>query len=63
MYYFLTVKMLELTECDSSPCQNGGTCTERMIHGYTCFCAAGYEGDNCESGKSFTSRGQIIHQR
>ena len=31
----------------SSPCQNGGTC-EDQVAGYTCLCADGYEGDNCD---------------
>ncbi|XP_035685325.1 uncharacterized protein LOC118421892 [Branchiostoma floridae] len=35
-------------ECASDPCNNGGTCTDG-VNGYTCDCAAGYEGDNCET--------------
>ena len=40
----------EINECDSSPCRNGATCNNQ-INSYTCACAAGYSGTNCESGK------------
>ncbi|XP_035685536.1 cartilage intermediate layer protein 2-like [Branchiostoma floridae] len=38
----------DIDECASDPCNNGGTCTDR-VNGYTCDCAEGYEGDNCET--------------
>lgn len=34
--------------CAGSPCRNGGTCTSNAM-GYTCSCASGYEGTNCET--------------
>ncbi|XP_033634228.1 fibropellin-1-like [Asterias rubens] len=34
-------------ECSSSPCQNDATCVDG-IDSYTCTCAAGFEGINCE---------------
>ncbi|XP_028285469.1 zonadhesin, like isoform X2 [Parambassis ranga] len=34
--------------CLSYPCQNGGTCTEATNNTYTCQCADGFEGKNCE---------------
>ena len=33
--------------CTSNPCDNGGTCTTG-INLYTCQCAEGYHGGNCE---------------
>ncbi|XP_053372966.1 uncharacterized protein LOC123561091 [Mercenaria mercenaria] len=35
-------------ECASSPCQNGGVCTD-AVNGYSCACAVGYDGDNCQT--------------
>jgi len=37
--------------CRSGPCQHGGTCRDDMNR-YTCECAAGYTGTNCETGMS-----------
>ena len=40
----------DIDECASDPCQNGGVCVDG-INGYTCFCAAGFTGVNCETSK------------
>ena len=37
-----------LTPCNSSPCNNNGTCTDLRNGLYTCVCAYGYTGTNCE---------------
>ena len=37
------------TACSPDPCQNGGTCTDNGDTTYTCTCAAGYTGTNCET--------------
>ena len=39
-----------MNDCSPNPCQNGGTCTENVA-GFTCECAVGYDGDNCERSK------------
>lgn len=34
----------ERSACDSSPCQNGGSCTLKSLNDYICSCAQGYTG-------------------
>ena len=41
--------LLAIDECASRPCMNGGNCTDE-INEYTCECADGFTGLNCESG-------------
>ena len=43
--------LTDINECDSSPCENGGTC-EDEVNGYTCHCLSGYSGDHCQTGKT-----------
>ena len=41
--------LLEINNCEESPCQNGGTC-ENGEGSYTCNCEEGFKGDTCEEG-------------
>ena len=43
------LSILEINECDSNPCGNGGICGD-VLNGYTCGCVTGYMGMQCESG-------------
>lgn len=36
--------------CVPNPCDNGGTCI-KWSDSFTCTCASGYNGVNCENGK------------
>eukprot|EP01052_Picozoa_sp_SAG31_P019068 SAG31_NODE_1376_length_8593_cov_23.146927_8_plen_176_part_01 len=38
--------------CDSAPCLNGGQCVDGTST-YTCTCASGWYGDNCDSDVRF----------
>ena len=45
----------DIDECASNPCQNGGTCIELELNGYSCTCAIcgcadEAAGPNCEIG-------------
>ena len=41
------IPAVNIDECANAPCLNGGECTDG-IDEYTCTCAAGYRGVNCE---------------
>ena len=41
---------LDINECSSGPCQNGGTCVDG-VNRYTCSCAPGYTGINCQTSR------------
>ena len=43
---------IDINECISNPCQNGGTCIDE-IDGYTCFCALNFVGDLCDMRKIY----------
>ena len=46
---------LDIDECTSNPCRNGGEC-EDAVNKYTCKCAAGYTGSRCETSKCIKIR-------
>ena len=41
----------DINECASSPCQNGGTCTDD-VNRHVCACLPGFIGDRCHIGKN-----------
>ena len=57
IYYvvFRICVVLDINECDSSPCQNGGSCGDE-VNKFSCTCAVGFEGATCQTGRSFTFR-------
>ena len=48
----LKLFFIDINECASSPCQNGGTCVDQ-VNQYTCQCAAGYSGTTCATSKKY----------
>ena len=46
----LALQFLDIDECESNPCQHGGTC-EDGENSYSCTCNLGYMGMDCETGK------------
>ena len=38
---------LDIDDCATNPCQNGGMCTDR-VESYNYTCVAGFKGANCE---------------
>ena len=41
---------LEINECSSDPCVNGGICNNRL-NKWECICLPGWQGTTCELGK------------
>ena len=52
--------LLDINECASNPCQNGGTCVDE-VNRYSCSCYKGYKGTNCEKGNSNISISMQAH--
>ena len=50
MIYNILPSLIDIDECASDPCQNGGTCLDQ-INSYNCSCVAGYIGSDCETSK------------
>ena len=42
--------VVDINECSPNSCKNGGICTD-LVNGFSCSCVAGYNGDDCSSGK------------
>jgi len=49
-----------INECLTDPCQNQGTCTD-VPSGYTCSCAPGFIGTNCEVNFDECSENPCVH--
>jgi hypothetical protein len=42
--------VVDVDECASAPCQNGGTCVD-LVDSFRCICPSGWEGNSCQFGK------------
>uniref|UniRef100_A0A8C1SG62 Neurocan n=1 Tax=Cyprinus carpio TaxID=7962 RepID=A0A8C1SG62_CYPCA len=43
----VTIVVSDVDECQSNPCENGGTCIDKE-DSYVCLCLPSYSGDRCE---------------
>lgn len=50
-FFEFCICLSDINECESQPCVNGGECIDEVDH-YSCSCPSGYEGVNCQTGKS-----------
>ena len=41
---------LDINECGSNPCANGGTCADE-VNRHQCTCVDGYDGPKCEDSE------------
>lgn len=49
--FFPPVFLTDVDDCQSEPCENGGTCIDK-IDSFLCLCLPSYGGDTCEKGES-----------
>ena len=55
-----SVSFLHFVACDSNPCLNGGTCIDKANGKYSCVCAIGWKGDQCESKEYWLQLGHFV---
>ncbi|CAG2201468.1 NOTCH2 [Mytilus edulis] len=48
LLYFMSSQILDINECASNPCRNGGLCLD-LINNHRCHCQEGYTGFNCQT--------------
>ena len=48
--FYLVLSSLDIDECASFPCNNGGTCIDEIAY-FTCHCIAGFTGDQCQTSE------------
>ena len=51
--------IVDINECSQNPCKNGGSCTD-LVNGFNCSCVAGYNGDDCSTGKDHSEHKHCI---
>ena len=57
----ILLSFLDINECSSVPCQNGGTCVDQ-VNGYKCTCSPGYTGSNCQTSMfKYQTAGQSLN--
>ncbi len=49
--YVIIVTVVDISQCASNPCVNGGTCEEGLFK-YICRCTGRWAGTNCEGMNS-----------
>ena len=62
--YSVTVCVIlptDIDECASDPCENGGTCVDK-VNAYTCDCVKGFDGDTCQISKRYLSVCDVIRE-
>ncbi len=50
IYLILIYFIIDIDECHTNPCHNGGTCIDGL-NSFTCVCLPSYAGALCEQGK------------
>ena len=59
MHWYMVLFGVEVNECESEPCQNGGECVD-LLNGFECECRDGYVGDQCEIGRNTKAIGVMV---
>ena len=54
-FIYFVLFSLDIDECKSSPCQNGGTCID-AVNSFKCNCRGGFQGKKCEISELFSTK-------
>ena len=58
----LIKQFLDINECKSDPCYNGGTCND-LVNGYTCSCLTGFTDSQCNTSTVYFEEIIITYMR
>ena len=47
LFIYSVIPISDIDDCVDGGCENGGICSDK-VDGFTCTCAPGYSGEQCQ---------------